>query len=89
MSILLSANEARNATINTLTQELATLEAKVAVEIDKCIKARAFNCTVSNISSFSDEARSRLLDKLRKLGYSAELDYDQREGYWVTIDWSK
>ena len=89
MSILLSANEARNATIDTLTQELATLEAKVAVEIDKCIKARAFKCTVYNIGSFSEEARGSLINNLRKLGYSAELGYNQREGYWVTIDWSK
>ncbi len=89
MSILLSANEARNATIDTLTQELAMLEAKVAVEIDKCIKRRDFKCTISNIGSFSEAARTNLIDKLRKLGYSAEVDYNQREGYWVTIDWSK
>lgn len=89
MSILLSALEAKQNTIASIKKEVTDLETLIAVEIDKAIKEKEFNCHIQGLTEYSENARNSVMQKLSKLGYVVEAKYEQREGYWVTIDWSK
>ncbi|WVX92501.1 hypothetical protein N2000087 [Escherichia phage vB_EcoS_HZ_ZJUN2] len=89
MSILLSALEAKQNTIAVIRQEVINLESLIAAEIDKAIKEKEFNCHIQGLTEYSENARNSVMQRLTKLGYVVEAKYEQREGYWVTIDWSK
>lgn len=89
MSILLSALEAKQNTIAVIKQEVLNLESLIAVEIDKAIKEKEFNCHIQGLTEYSENARNSVMQRLTKLGYVVEAKYDQREGFWLEIDWSK
>ncbi|EJT0117275.1 hypothetical protein NVX19_003526 [Salmonella enterica] len=89
MTILLSAREAKQNTIACIKQEVINLESLIAVEIDKAIKDKEFNCHIQGLTEFSENARNSAMLSLRNLGYTVEAKYEQREGFWLEIDWSK
>lgn len=89
MSILLSALEAKQNTIAVIKQEVIDLESLIAVEIDKAIKEKEFNCHIQGLTEYSENARNSVMQRLTKLGYVVEAKYEQREGFWLEIDWSK
>lgn len=89
MSILLSALEAKQNTIAVIKQEVLNLESLIAVEIDKAIKEKEFNCHTQGLTEYSENARNSVMQRLTKLGYVVEAKYEQREGFWLEIDWSK
>ncbi|QXV85136.1 hypothetical protein bas27_0066 [Escherichia phage TrudiGerster] len=89
MSILLSALEAKQNTIAVIKQEVIDLESLIAVEIDKAIKEKEFNCHIQGLTEYSENARNSVMQRLTKLGYIVEAKYEQREGFWLEIDWSK
>lgn len=89
MSILLSALEAKQNTIAVIKQEVLNLESLIAVEIDKAIKEKEFNCHIQGLTEYSENARNSVMQRLTKLGYVVEAKYGQREGFWLEIDWSK
>lgn len=89
MSILLSALEAKQNTIACIKKEVIDLESTIAVEIDKAIKDKEFNCHIQGLTEYSENARNSAMQTLRKLGYTVEAKYEQREGFWLEIDWSK
>lgn len=89
MSILLSALEAKQNTIAVIKQEVLNLESLIAVEIDKAIKEKEFNCHIQGLTEYSENARNSVMQLLTKLGYVVEAKYEQREGFWLEIDWSK
>ncbi|EPQ8903710.1 hypothetical protein HdH2rev_00115 [Escherichia phage vB_EcoS_HdH2] len=89
MSILLSALEAKQNTIAVIKQEVLNLESLIAVEIDKAIKEKEFNCHIQGLTEYSENARNSVMQRLTKLGYVVEAKYEQREGFWLEIDWSK
>lgn len=89
MSILLSALEAKQNTIASIKKEVIDLESLIAVEIDKAIKDKEFNCHIQGLTEYSENARNSVIQKLSKLGYVVEAKYEQREGFWLEIDWSK
>ncbi|QBQ81370.1 hypothetical protein EASG3_00117 [Escherichia phage vB_EcoS_EASG3] len=89
MSILLSALEAKQNTIAVIKQEVLNLESLIAVEIDKAIKEKEFNCHIQGLTEYSESARNSVMQRLTKLGYVVEAKYEQREGFWLEIDWSK
>lgn len=89
MSILLSALEAKQNTIAVIKQEVLNLESLIAVEIDKAIKEKEFNCHIQGLTKYSENARNSVMQRLTKLGYVVEAKYEQREGFWLEIDWSK
>lgn len=89
MSILLSALEAKQNTIAVIKQEVLNLESLIAVEIDKAIKEKEFNCHIQGLTEYSENARNSVMQRLTKLGYAVEAKYEQREGFWLEIDWSK
>lgn len=89
MSILLSALEAKQNTISVIKQEVINLESLIAVEIDKAIKEKEFNCHIQGLTEYSENARNSVMQRLTKLGYVVEAKYEQREGFWLEIDWSK
>ena len=89
MSILLSALEAKQNTIPVIKQEVLNLESLIAVEIDKAIKEKEFNCHIQGLTEYSENARNSVMQRLTKLGYVVEAKYEQREGFWLEIDWSK
>ena len=89
MSILLSALEAKQNTIASIKKEVLDLEALIAIEIDKAIKDKEFNCHIQGLTDYSENSRNSVMQSLTKLGYSVEAKYEQREGFWLEIDWSK
>lgn len=89
MTILLSAREAKQNTIASIKKEIIDLESVIAVEIDKAIKDKEFNCHVQGLTEYSENARNSAMLNLRNLGYVVEAKYEQREGFWLEIDWSK
>ncbi|EPC8131305.1 hypothetical protein ACR3GG_000079 [Shigella sonnei] len=89
MSILLSALEAKQNTIAVIKQEVLNLESLIAVEIDKGIKEKEFNCHIQGLTEYSENTRNSVMQRLTKLGYVVEAKYEQREGFWLEIDWSK
>ncbi|WDR22181.1 hypothetical protein PJM41_0096 [Salmonella phage vB_SenS_UTK0009] len=89
MTILLSAIEAKQNTIASIKKEIIDLESVIAVEIDKAIKDKEFNCHVQGLTEYSENARNSAMLNLRNLGYVVEAKYEQREGFWLEIDWSK
>ena len=89
MSILLSALEAKQNTIAVIKQEVLNLESLIAVEIDKAIKEKEFSCHIQGLTEYSENARNSVMQRLTKLGYVVEAKYEQREGFWLEIDWSK
>lgn len=89
MSILLSALEAKQNTIPVIKQEVLNLESLIAVEIDKAIKEKEFNCHIQGLTEYSENSRNSVMQRLTKLGYVVEAKYEQREGFWLEIDWSK
>lgn len=89
MSILLSALEAKQNTIAVIKQEVLNLESLIAVEIDKAIKEKEFNCHIQGLTEYSENARNSVMQRLTKLGYVVEAKYEQREGFWLETDWSK